>query len=486
MDAQFRKFEESRFLVGLEIKDEKILPHVINILKNISYHHNGIHAIQKIQINGSNEEKYVETKIFLFAPETLLFDDYFTITESTKAKFNNDTISILDKLKQKKNLFQIPEQLLNKLYEIKKTFDENNLEIDATENRNWIFENFNLHPVEVKLTTKNFTTTELLKKLLPSNVTIPSGFEQIGHIAHVNLLDSQLEYKYIIGEVFLQKNIQSGVKVVVNKLGSISSEFREFKMEVIASLIPKDDPNIFNTEVKHHGIIFSVPFDKVYWNSRLEYEHKRFIDSLLPNDILYDVMAGVGPFAIPAAKKGLTVYANDLNPVAVNVMRFNWIKNKGKNKNNGKLEIFNMDGRLFIDKVRKEHLNDGPIFFPVDPKNPENKKSKIRHFIMNLPALAVKFLDAFTGPNWSKKNNPMIDHSFIIHVYLFSVAPSIELAKKDSLNQIIENLKIINSQDHLNNFISNYILDIYFVRDIAPSKYMLLVSFKFPTIILDP
>lgn len=39
-------------------------------------------------------------------------------------------------------------------------------------------------------------------------------------------------------------------------------------------------------------------------------------------------MAGVGPFAIPAAKKGCYVLGNDLNPESVKWMRENRLKNK--------------------------------------------------------------------------------------------------------------------------------------------------------------
>lgn len=47
-----------------------------------------------------------------------------------------------------------------------------------------------------------------------------------------------------------------------------------------------------------------------------------------PTDAVCDVMAGVGPFAMPAAKKGCLVYANDLNPVSYKCM----LDNKALNK----------------------------------------------------------------------------------------------------------------------------------------------------------
>lgn len=47
--------------------------------------------------------------------------------------------------------------------------------------------------------------------------------------------------------------------------------------------------------------------EQVYWNSRLEKEHQRLVDEFRPGQVVADVMAGIGPFAIPAAKKGCTV-----------------------------------------------------------------------------------------------------------------------------------------------------------------------------------
>ena len=43
---------------------------------------------------------------------------------------------------------------------------------------------------------------------------------------------------------------------------------------------------------------------QVFWNSRLGTEHNRISTMIPSSDTVFDVCAGVGPFAIPLAKKG--------------------------------------------------------------------------------------------------------------------------------------------------------------------------------------
>ena len=51
---------------------------------------------------------------------------------------------------------------------------------------------------------EHWTAEQVLRAVLPAEISeVPSSFETIGHIAHVNLRDSQLDYKKLIGKYFL-------------------------------------------------------------------------------------------------------------------------------------------------------------------------------------------------------------------------------------------------------------------------------------------
>jgi len=57
---------------------------------------------------------------------------------------------------------------------------------------------------EMVLGYEHWTAEQVLRAVLPDEITeVPSSFETIGHIAHVNLRDSQLDYKKLIGKSFV-------------------------------------------------------------------------------------------------------------------------------------------------------------------------------------------------------------------------------------------------------------------------------------------
>jgi tRNA G37 N-methylase Trm5 len=60
------------------------------------------------------------------------------------------------------------------------------------------------------------TPLPTLQKLLPEGVEVPTSFESIGHIAHLNLRPEQLPHKALIGQVIMDKN--PTIRTVVNKV----------------------------------------------------------------------------------------------------------------------------------------------------------------------------------------------------------------------------------------------------------------------------
>lgn len=77
-----------------------------------------------------------------------------------------------------------------------------------------------------------------------------------------------------------------------------------------------------------HDCKFRFDFSKVYWNSRLQTEHARLVETFKTSEVIVDGFAGVGPFAVPAGKKGCAVLASDLNPASAEALAGNVKLNK--------------------------------------------------------------------------------------------------------------------------------------------------------------
>lgn len=282
------------------------------------------------------------------------------------------------------------------------------------------------------------SASEVLRRLLPPGTEVPSSFESVGHVAHVNLREDVLPYRHLVGRVILDKNPR--IRTVVNKLGSIENEWRVFSMEVVAG----EDGT--ETEVRQHGARFRLDFRKVYWNSRLEAEHRRLVGEWLrPGQVLLDVMAGIGPFAVPAAQQGVRVFANDLNPDS-----YRWlVENVRLNRVEAGVSAYCVDGRQFMLEAAAGTLAVAPL--PLQPEKRRKQQQQQQreeggseavsqavseqqgqqaaaaaqpalappfdHAVMNLPATAVEFLDAFHGAFdrsfWEGRELPMV------HVYAF-------------------------------------------------------------------
>ncbi|TRY76937.1 hypothetical protein TCAL_00142 [Tigriopus californicus] len=296
----------------------------------------------------------------------------------------------------------------------------------------------------LELTLKNWRPLDLLKAVtedVDKNIPCLSSYSVIGHIIHVNLKQHHLPKKEIIGHILLN-SVSPQIRTVINKNTGIDNKFRNFQHEILAG---EDD---FMVTVKESGCQFQMDFSQVYWNPRLSTEHERIIDKLHKGDTLFDCFAGVGPFAVPTGKKGIQVWANDLNPES-----YKWLVNNVKlNKVAERVQCFNMDGRDFIrQKLPKVIANKGP-------------EGKI-YVTMNLPALAIEFLDAFREAFESIQSNETI----YIEVYSFSEATDQE---KDVMSRCLVALGLEDAQDELKPPMKTS-----FVRNVAPKKDMFRISF---------
>ncbi|KAG6551962.1 hypothetical protein Mapa_006579 [Marchantia paleacea] len=277
---------------------------------------------------------------------------------------------------------------------------------------------------------------EVLKDLLPSEVTVPDAFERIGHVAFLNLSAEQCQFRHLIAQVTLDK-YQPRVRSVVNKREARNTRSYAVQVEVLAGT------SSLVTTVWENGIPFRIDLASVIWDSRLRADRQRLVGLFSRNDVVCDIFAGPGPVAIPACFKVRRTFANEVNPVAYKYLA----QNVAANKVASKVEIFNLDTSQFLENV-------------FDPERP----LPVTQVVMTYPSAAAEFLDFFCGAfrrrTWELPSLPKL------HLYTFSSGA--DPAKR--VSQEIENTFGVCPKD----------MDVVRVAEEAPGEWMLRASFTIP------
>ncbi|KAJ6112146.1 tRNA (guanine(37)-N1)-methyltransferase [Penicillium sp. IBT 18751x] len=356
-------------------------------------------------------------------------------------------------------------------------------------------------PYNLELDYDSWTYAEIAASILPQNEEmpeVPQGFTQVGHVLHLNLRSHWLPYKHIIAQILMDKN--PAIRTVINKTEDVGShsQFRTFPFELLAG---DNDLNVIQHE---QDCEFRFDYSRVYWNSRLETEHRRLVEKFQPGQMVCDVMAGVGPFAVPAGRKRIFVWGNDLNPHGYEVMQDAIQRNRVQDF----VTPFNMDGREFIRYSAKALLEAEPVTVTIEGKKRREKRRKteekpeeekpspppqvytrpsiVDHYVMNLPATAIEFLDAFQGL-YTGKEALFAPHTSqllpMVHVYCFSGHSENEVDDHiDVCQRISERIGYtITHEDRVGGTGNATIeLDIYNVRLVSPNKQMFCASFRLP------
>lgn len=293
-------------------------------------------------------------------------------------------------------------------------------------------------------------------------------------IAHVNLREQFLPYKYLIGQVLLDKVVT--VRTVINKTEDVGSNnvFRTFPYEILAG------DNDMNVSTMESDCEFRFDFSKVYWNTRLNTEHTRIINKFKKGEAVCDAMAGVGPFACPAGKKEVFVWANDLNPDCYTALS-EAIK---RNKVDDFVNSFCGDGREFIRRSAADLPSSRrKIYKKIRSKDKASsivreeifeEPSVFSHYVMNLPASAIEFLDAFRGIYTGKEELFRGKQLPFLHVYCFS-------QKHDDPAQEAEEVC-----DKVSTYLGSQIkpsdseVEVHDVRLVSPQKKIFCVTFRLP------
>jgi tRNA (guanine37-N1)-methyltransferase len=254
-----------------------------------------------------------------------------------------------------------------------------------------------------------------------------TSFDIIGDIAVIDIPDELKHREKEIGEAILQ--VHKNIKTVCKRSGIHEGGFRIRHVEVIAG------DNRTETIHRESGVVMRLDIDTVYFTPRLSHERERIAQQVKKGEVIGAFFAGVGPYPLVIAKKNpdVRIYAIELNPTAVEYLKYNINVNRA--------------GGII-------HAVCGDVK-EIAPKMLGNRCDRI---LMPLPKGGEDFLDV--ALQCAKKN-------CIIHFYQF--APEEDLFSK-AINKVEEAAKKAKKEIEIANK--------KMVRPYAPRVYQVVLDIK--------
>ena len=110
------------------------------------------------------------------------------------------------------------------------------------------------------------------------------------------------------------------IDTVLNKASKVSGQTRTRAWD----LLEGEDTEVVHRE---YGCTYRLDLAEVYFSPRLATERHRVVTEVTPGEHAFDMFAGVGPFVVPFARRGVECVAVDLNERAIEFLRENAVRN---------------------------------------------------------------------------------------------------------------------------------------------------------------
>jgi tRNA (guanine37-N1)-methyltransferase len=150
---------------------------------------------------------------------------------------------------------------------------------------------------------------------------LPSSYDTLGTIAIVKMADEVAPFAKQIGQAIIAT--QKAIKTVCLDAGVVD-QFRTRNVKVVAG------EKTTETVHREYGMVFKIDVAKAFFSPRLATERDIVAKQVQTGETVIDMFAGVGPFSIMIARtrRPKVVYAIDVNPDAISLMKENLTLNK--------------------------------------------------------------------------------------------------------------------------------------------------------------